>query len=102
MSRAIYRTPRTRLNWSTLSDWLQVAYRLEWRRAASLNKQRKQLHVEALPLHLIAECDDSGVLTACRAYLVREQPKRGQRGSAPHTQLIVAINNKLSRLEAAE
>ena len=98
MSRSLYRTPRTALKWGTLSGWLQAAYRLEGRRAASLNKQRKQLHIEVLPLHLIEECNDPCVLVACRAYLTREQPRRGQRACAPHTRLIVAINNRLSHL----
>ena len=105
MSKQLFCTPRTRMHWSTLADWLEVSSQLGERRSGSLNKQRKRLHVEALPLGFIAECHDPRLLIACRDVLTHRsrgfsQPPRGQRGDAPHTPLIVAINNRLVRLEA--
>jgi hypothetical protein len=94
------------MHWSTLTDWLEVAWQLGARRSGSLNNQRKRFHVEALPLRLISECNDPTLLAACRDILTHSrgfsQPLRGQRADAPHTALIVAINNRVSRLEAAE
>lgn len=100
MSALLYRTPRTSLHWSTLTEWLHVAYQLEQRRSGTLNGQRKRFHIEAQPLHLIGACDDAEVLIACRNFLTSRQPSRGQRGNAPHTRLIVAINNRLTGLTA--
>ena len=102
MSRLRYQTPRTFKHWSTLAEWLDVAYGLEQRRSASLNKERRNFHVQALPLHLIDECEDAGTLTACHRFLTRRQPCRGQREHAPHTALIVALNNRISRLGVVE
>jgi hypothetical protein len=103
MTQQRFHTPRTLMYWSTLADWLEVASQLQQRRSGSLNKQRKQLHVESLPLRLILECDDPKLLVACRHLLSNgpsgfSQPLRGQRGGAPHTPLIVAINNRIARL----
>jgi hypothetical protein len=99
-----HRTARTRIWWSTLAGWLEAAYALERRRSGTLNKRRKQLHVEALPISLIENCTDAGVLTGCRSLLRNRsggfaQPLRGQRESAPHTTILVAINNRLAQLE---
>jgi hypothetical protein len=38
---------------------------------------------------------------ACQRFLAHKQPCRGQREHAPHTALIVALSNRISRLGAA-
>ena len=99
MSRFRYRTPQTLLSWSTLAEWLHVAHQLEQRKSNSLNKERKRSHIQALPLDLVDECTDVTTLMACRGFLTLRRPSRGQRAHAPHTPLIVAIDNRISRLE---
>jgi hypothetical protein len=92
------------LRWSTLAEWYDAAITLGHRRASALNTRRKALHVEVLPLPLIAQCNDDQVLRRCRMLLCSSpppfgQPRRGQRKDAPHTALIVATNNRLTQIE---
>lgn len=102
--RGIHRTPRTQLCWSSLPEWIDAAWELESRRSSTANTERKRLHVEALPSTLIARTSDKAALEACRSLLTSgpsgfTQPLRGQRADAPHTALIVAINNRLAGLD---
>lgn len=101
-----YQTPGTQLTWSSLEEWLKAALQLDARRSSLHSKQSCRHHVEALPLSLIPLCLDIATLIACRSLLQRgppsfAQPPRGNRANAPHTQLIMAINNQLARLNPA-
>jgi hypothetical protein len=104
MPRQWYSTPRTRLHWSSLAEWLDAASQLERRRHTYLNNERKRLHVASLPLSLIVDCDEPELLVVCRNLLQHgpthfRRPLRGQRADAPHTRLLVEINNQLLKFQ---
>ena len=95
------------LTWVTLDEWLGCAWRIEHRRASALRNRQASLHLRALPLSLIGQCSRRPTLFACDRLLRRGpprfcQPPRGQRQTAPHTSLIVAIANRLAQIERAE
>lgn len=102
-----YQTPGTQLTWTSLEEWLKAAHQLDARRSSLHNKQSSRHHVEALPLSLIPHCFDRATLVGCRSLLQQgppgfAQPPRGNRANAPHTPLIMAINNQLAMLHALE
>lgn len=104
-SPRVYTTPTTKLTWSTLAQWCDCALTLNARPCSRQNNERMEFHVNVLPLALINTCTDEKALRACRSLLQHgpkhiAQPSRGQRANAPHTALIVAINNRLSALKA--
>ena len=98
-----HQTPRTRLVWRNLAEWVQVARRLEGRRASSLKNAQCVFHVRALPLRIIWEEGSLETLQAALDFLTWvsgfRQPPRGQRANAPHTPLISAIKNRIKKLE---
>jgi ParB family transcriptional regulator, chromosome partitioning protein len=103
----VFPTPRTALTWATLDEWLRCAWRIEHRRASALRTRQAMLHVRALPLSVIDQCSSRATLAACHQLLRNGpprfcQPPRGQRQNAPHTSLIVAIANRLARIDRAE
>jgi hypothetical protein len=103
----LYRTPRTALTWATLEEWLDCAHRIDRRRASALRNRQAALHVRALPIGVIFQCQSRATLASC-ARLLRHgsnhfcQPPRGQRQNAPQTVLIVAIANRIAQLARAE
>ncbi|MGH7193046.1 MAG: hypothetical protein ACREJM_05850 [Candidatus Saccharimonadales bacterium] len=53
---------------------------------------------------MVYQCDDRATLDHCRSWLQSGptdfmQPPRGKRANAPHTVLIVAINNRIAQLD---
>jgi hypothetical protein len=98
--------PGTQLTWTSPEEWLKAAHQLDARRSCLHTKQSCCHHVEALPLSLIPLCFDRATLADCLSLLQRgppsfAQPPRGNRANAPHTPLIMAINNQLARLPAS-
>ena len=104
-SSRLYQTPRTRLAWRSLSEWVTCAYELDARRASRLRAIQCSLHVRALPLQMVWHEDSIGTLQAALGLLTGHsgfrQPARGKRADAPHTPLISAIKNRIKRLESA-
>ena len=101
---ASHLTPRTTLKWSTLQEWYACARRINDRRSTFLHHEQARLHVKALPIKLIYSCADRTTLSHCSSWLCNGpsdfmQPPRGKRGDAPHTPLIVAINNRIAQLD---
>lgn len=99
----LYQTPRARLFWRTLADWVDAAHLIEKRNASRLKNTQCSLHVRALPLRIIWEegsletlQDALDLLTGFTGF---RQPPRGQRADAPHTPLISAIRNRMKKLE---
>ena len=103
MSRMQYQTPRARLFWWTLAEWVDTARILDGRRASRLKNQQCAFHVRALPLRMIWEEGSLETLQAALDLLTGgygfRQPPRGQRENAPHTPLISAIKNRMKKLE---
>jgi hypothetical protein len=103
----VYHTPRTALSWTTLEEWLACAHGIDRRRASALRNRQAALHVRALPIGVIYQCQSPATLASC-ARLLRQgsnhfcQPPRGQRQTAPQTALIVAIANRIAQLARAE
>ncbi len=105
----VYRTPGTRLTWANLSDWCAVAGVLSERRDVDGdNQMARAAHVEALPLALVAGCDDVDALATLLWWLIESPPSkhivrplRGHRADAPHTPLIMAAKNRLAQLARA-
>jgi hypothetical protein len=99
----LYQTPRARLFWRTLADWVDIAHLLEKRNASRLKNTQCVLHVRALPLRIIWEEGSLETLQAAYDLLTGfsgfRQPPRGQRAEAPHTPLISAIRNRMKKLE---
>jgi hypothetical protein len=103
---AVYHTPRTALSWASLEEWLDCAHRIDRRRASALRNRQATLHVRALPIGVIFQCQNRATLASC-ARLLRQgsnhfcQPPRGHRQNAPQTALIVAIANRIAQLARA-
>ncbi len=103
MSVSSHQTPRTRLVWRNLAEWLDAAFVLEQRRASYLKNRQRLLHVQALPVSLIwderAEETLQRALDLLTGFSGFRQPPRGQRADAAHTPLISAIKNRMKLLE---
>lgn len=102
-----YQTPGTQLSWTSLEEWLKAARQLDARAPSLHNNNSCRHHVEALPLSLIPHCFDRATLIASRSLLQTgppsfAQPPRGNRANAPHTPLIMEINNQLAKLPAPD
>lgn len=99
----LYQTPRARLFWRTLGEWVDTARLLEKRHTTRLKNTQCGLHVRALPLRIIWEEGSLETLQAAYDLLTGfsgfRQPPRGQRADAPHTPLISAIRNRMKKLE---
>ena len=99
----LYQTPRARLFWRTLAEWVDTAHLLEKRNASRLKNTQCGLHVRALPLRIIWEEGSLETLKAAHDLLTGfsgfRQPPRGQRADTPHTPLISAIRNRMKKLE---
>ncbi len=103
MSRIQYQTPRSRLFWWNLAEWVETARILDDRRASCLKNQQCVFHVRALPLKMVWDERSLDTLQATLDLLTGgsgfRQPPRGQRADAPHTLLISAIRNRMKKLE---
>lgn len=104
MSVSSHQTPRTRLVWRNLAEWLDAAFVLEQRRASYLKNRQRLLHVQALPVSLIWDERAEETLQRALDLLTGSssgfgRPLRGQREFSPHTPLIMAIKNRMKLLE---
>lgn len=104
MSVSSHQTPRTRLVWRNLAEWLDAALVLEQRRASYRKNRQRILHVQALPVSLIWDERAEETLQRALDLLTSSssgfgRPLRGQREFSPHTPLIMAIKNRMKLLE---
>ena len=104
MSTIEYRTPGTRLWWSSVAAWVEAAHRIDRRRSSSARNAALQAHAAVLPLDLIGKDTDPSALREAVRLLKYgppslRRPQRGDRANAPHTPRIMALNNRIAQLE---
>lgn len=95
-------TPETRLNWSSLSEWLIAWHRLQNRAHSTLRYQQEAEHLRVLPLEMVEAEGNAAVLYAFLDALNQDDaiPPRGMRQKHPTTPLVIAANNRLAELGA--
>jgi len=91
---------------SDLDAWLEEAIRIERARCRRETYARAKRHVERLERATIQACGSIETVARVRDLLVGPggrlaRPPRGFRESAPHTPLIVELDNQRRRLERA-
>ena len=94
----------------TIADWVATAFTIKRRRLSAAKYAAQVRHMRAFP---VAEIDiemDVQLLERVVAILKGpphhyptgfERPHRGARGAAPQTSIIVALANRIARLQAA-
>lgn len=95
-------TPHTRLSWNSLGGWQDAALAINARPPSRLRHRQIECHVIALSAAYINACSSAALLRSVKELLTSGDfrlPCRGRRANAPHTPLIVAVNNRLQRLE---
>lgn len=102
-----FRTPMTRLSWSTLAEWHHCAMTLRARPPTRGKYERIEAHIRALPKALIDVTRDREALTVTLSLLASTEtpfgrPLRGLRADAPHTPLIMALQNRLAQLRSSQ
>ena len=94
----------------TIGDWLDTAYTIERRRLSAAKYEARSRHMRAFPMVEIVVELDLQLLERVVAMLKGPphhfrtgfaQPHCGARGAAPQTPIIVAVNNRVTRLRAA-
>ena len=95
-------TPETRLNWSSLSEWLIAWHKLQNRAHSTLRYQQEAEHIRVLPVEMIEAEADTAVLYGFLDALNQDDaiPSRGMRQKHPTTPLVIAANNRLAELRA--
>ncbi len=104
MSPSLYQTPRSRLCWRNLAEWVETAHILDKRPASRQKNMQRAFHVRTLPLKMIWDEALPETLQSALDLLTCpssgfHQPPRGQRQGAPHTALISAIKNRMKQIE---
>ena len=101
----VYRTPDTHIDWSDLQSWRDVLVLIGRSRASARRARQLDAHLGLLPIELIYSCSHEPTLRGARALVIDpsfgNRPQRGWRKDAPHTPIIMAINNRLAQLAAA-
>lgn len=104
-SRPPYRTPGSRLVWSTVNEWLRDASVLAVRRISSQRHQQESAHLNTLAQHLdiIKQATDRE-LEVLRAYIGRQgyRPPQGMRAGTSWQAVLEAVNNELYVREQTE
>lgn len=99
-----YRTTETNIDWHNLESWAAALYALGKRPGSSKRSRQIDNHLHALPTTLVYACDERDTLIEARDLVVDRQfgarPPRRLRANAPHTPIIVAINNRLYQLSS--
>ena len=99
-----YRTPETNLVWHDLKSWRAGLVTLGRRHPSAKRYRQLAAHLHALPADLVYGCNDRPTLLSTRTLVIHPQfgnrPPRHHRADAPHTPIIVAINNRLAQLAA--
>lgn len=95
-------TPETRLNWSSLSEWLLGWHKLQNRAHSTLRYQQEAEHLRVLPLEMVEAEANTAVLYGFLDALHQDDalPPRGMRQKHPTTPLVIAANNRLAQLGA--
>ncbi|KVV07440.1 hypothetical protein WK77_16775 [Burkholderia ubonensis] len=102
---AIHKTPGTRLQWSTLAEWMDAWSRIGARAASSKRHQQRAAHVAALAANMsVVNCEtDVEVLAAAKQIIERENilPPRGMRAGHPATEILQRVGTVLGEQRRA-
>lgn len=105
MPPSLHKTPRSRLCWRNLAEWVETARLLDSRRSGRLRNMQCAFHVRALPLKMIWDEVSletlQNVLDLLTSVSGFRQPPRGQRANAPHTPLISAVKSRMKQIDAS-
>lgn len=91
----IYSTPKTRLRWPTLREWLNAHKRLEARSPSMAKNVALKAHVRVLPDSIVAS-GSTADLVERRKLLFRLRPPRGQRGGTDYERIVQAADRAAS------
>lgn len=97
--RVRYNTPGTRLWWSTVGEWVDVAQRLDRRRYSSARNRALAAHGGALPRDVILAEQDLEVIESAISLLKYgprdlARPQRGSRAGHPTTPVLMDLMNR--------
>ena len=101
-----YRTPETNLVWHDLKSWRAGLVTLGRRHPSAKRYRQLAAHLRAAggPGLWLQRPSDSPTLLSTRTLVIHPQfgkrPPHHHRADAPHTPIIVAINNRLAQLAA--
>lgn len=97
-----YRTPRSRLSWSTVKEWLQQAAVLDTRRFTAQRYAQQAAHLAELARQLgIIDQAETVDLVVLRAFIGRRgyRPSQGMRAGTSWQAVLEEINNAIYRRE---
>lgn len=102
-----YRTPGTRLSWSTLNEWISCALKIAARRPSRSRYEAADAHWLALSDEVIKNAEQPELLSFTELInsignLAWHKPHRGFRGGTKWEQINVEARNRLTRLKQTE
>ena len=101
---AVHTTPGTRLEWSTVEEWLEVWETLQGRRWRAARIGAEQAHVEALDDATIRACESVAELEAVREIAHgrrwRDRKPVGRGGESASAILRMRCHNQAQRVRA--
>ncbi|MFC4670708.1 hypothetical protein ACFO5X_19315 [Seohaeicola nanhaiensis] len=104
MTQCRYTTPGTRLTWSDVSEWVDVAHRIGRRQLSAARNRTYAAHAAALSRDLIDREAHVPSLEAALHLLKYghpglARPQRGHRADHPTTPVIMDLMNRLAALK---
>ena len=104
MTRHRYTTPGTRLTWSSVTEWVRAAHRIDRRRLSEARNRALAAHAAALPRALINRETHLPSLEAALHLLKYgppglARPPKGARAGHPTTPIIMDLMNRLAVLK---
>ncbi len=107
MTRISYRTPGTRVWWSSVEEWCTAGIKLSQRRLSHKRNRDLATHSGCMPLTMIyAETDLKVIERALHLLKFGApplcRPERGYRADHPSTPVIVALKNRIAVLKKEE
>lgn len=87
----IYSTPKTRVRWQTLREWLRSYKRLDARAPSMARNVALKAHLRVLPDSVVALASMAD-LAEFRNLLFRLRPPRGQRAGTDYERLVQAAD----------
>lgn len=99
-----YRTPRTRLTWSTVSEWCDCARQLDRRRLSSKRSRDLETHACILPRSVIAaetslEAIEDAIWLLRHGPIGMRRPQRGYRADHGTTPVLMDLQNRRAVLK---
>ena len=99
MYRCSYKTPGTRLQWSTLHEWIAAAHRIDRRRCGEARNRALAAHAACLPKSVIEQEQTIETIDAAVDLLKYgrpgfARPPQGCRANHPTTPIIMDLMNR--------